>query len=169
MIEQFTTHEFEQALALVQFKFNDLGYIQGERCYHIALDAHSGIRVRSSIRADGQSAEAGADSIRVYLVGADAKQLASKEVAGVERWVTRQPGWSRRLVTTIEKLRVFRLALGDCAMCGYPRMALVSHTPKNPGRSFSKCSNQKCGMWGAWLDLDKINTPLDSVDTPLEV
>jgi hypothetical protein len=153
MIETFTASEFEQVLTDAQIRFDDLGWMQGERVYHIALDSKSGIRIRSSIKLDGQSAEAGKDSIRAYLV-ADGKPLASKKVTGQERWVTRVPGWETRLIATIEKLRFFRQQLGNCRSCGAPNQALVSHTSKNPGRHFTKCS--RCGQWGAWLNIDNV-------------
>ena len=161
-IEQFSREQFEQALTDAGFKFDDLGYIQGERCYHIALDAQSGIRVRSSIHTDGQSASAGTDSIRVYLVS-NGKPLASKEITASERWVTRVPGWDKRLVATIDRLRDFRRLLGNCKSCGAPNMALKSHTPKNPGRTFTKCS--VCGQWGTWLNDKQIDAQIPLAST----
>ena len=155
-IETFTVADFEKVLADAGLQFDNLNWIDGEKTYHVVLDAQSGIRVRSSIQHDGQSAGVGEDSIRCYLLGPDAKPLVAKAVTGQERWIARTLDWQTRLLATIEKLRVFRQALGNCAKCGAPRMALISRTAKNPGRVFTKCSRKECGEWGAWLNVERI-------------
>ena len=153
-IETFTRDDFESVLRDANLNYDSLGLIGQELCYAVILDKQSSIRIRSSIRPDGASAKVGEDSIRAYLLGPDAQPLVAKSVTGQERWIARTPGWQARLIATIEKLRVFRQALGNCAKCGAPRMALVSRTAKNPGRVFTKCS--KCGEWGAWLNVECI-------------
>lgn len=153
--EQFTQSEFEQVLTNNALRWDDLGWMQNERVYHIALSEHCGIRIRSSIGMNGIADATGQNSIRLWLVS-NGESLVSKSAQtkiGWEKYVTRVPGWQRRMIEQIDHLRLFQQHVGNCA-CGYPRIVLVSQTPKNPGRLFSKCS--KCGTWGSWLNLQQI-------------
>lgn len=151
MIDTFTREQFESALTDAQLKFDDLGWIQGERSYYVALDGQSGIRIRSSIHHDGQSAQVGQDSIRCWLVGPGAKSLIGKETLDEERWTTRQPGWEKRLVEKIDQLRFVRSKLGNCSKCGSPNLIARSHSQKNPGRIYVACSNFSCKGWSRWV------------------
>lgn len=152
--ESFTVDEFSKVLEDAGYNWDKLGWMQGEMMFAIDLGKQVSIRIRSSIRNNGYAAGSGEDSIRLWLAY-QGQSLSAKGIpTGInERYIQRTHGWQERLVAQIEKLRFFRTVLGDC-VCGSPRMALVSHTAKNPNRVFTKCT--ECGKWGAWLDTDSI-------------
>ena len=152
MIDQFSREQFEQVLSDAGFKFDDLGWIQGERCFAISLDASCSIRIRSSIRLDGQSAKPGEDSIRCYLL-ANGKPIVGKETIQSDRWTTRQPGWQTRLIEKVEQLRIVYTRLGTCQKCGSPNLIARSHSKKNYNRIYISCSRYPaCDGWGRWVD-----------------
>lgn len=153
--ESFTIDEFSQVLSDAGYLYDKLGWISGEYCFAVDLGKQVSIRIRSSIHHNGTAASTGEDSIRLWLVY-KGQSLSAKDVpTGVnERWIQRTHGWQERLVTAIEKLKLFRQELGDCKVCGKPNIARVSRTAKNPGRVFTKCI--ECNQWGNWLDTDAI-------------
>jgi hypothetical protein len=115
MIDQFTKEEFETYLQTNHSPFNSLGLVNGEEAYRIPLDNQTSVTIRSSIKADGLSADVGKDSIRCWLMNGD-KPLGSK----VSKWTTRQPGWQERLSKNIDQLVLWRALAGDCKECGQP-------------------------------------------------
>lgn len=153
--ESFTVEEFAKVLEDAGYRYDKLGWMNGEMVFAVDLGKQVSIRIRSSIRNNGYAANSGEDSIRLWLAY-QGQSLSAKGVpTGInERYIQCVAGWQKRLITQIEKLKFFRQVLGDCRDCGKPNMALVSRTAKNPGRIFTKCT--ECGKWGIWLDTDAI-------------
>jgi hypothetical protein len=117
-IETFTVAEFESALRENFPAARHLGMRQGEYVWAIpvVLDETIGVIVRSSIRADGTSAPAGADSIRAWIGSIpDGKPWAPRADT---RWTTRRPGWQRRLRKVIEELLALVRHIRQCPTCG---------------------------------------------------
>lgn len=142
-IETFTKQDFETYLSQSHNPFEALGLVDGEHTYKLPLDGQSAIMVRSSVKADGQSASIGKDSIRAWLVGNDDKPLGSK----VSKWTTRQPGWQDRLTETIKTICQWRVTAGDCPECNRPKGIFKSRTEKNKNRIFAKCKEHNHFIW----------------------
>jgi hypothetical protein len=115
-IETFGIDAF--AAALVDFPTaRCIGLRKGEYVWVIPVvpDGAVGIHIRSTIRADGMSADAGADSIRAWIGRIpDGAPWAPK---GNERWTTRKHGWDARLCRVIEELLVLARYIRPCPAC----------------------------------------------------
>jgi DNA helicase-2/ATP-dependent DNA helicase PcrA len=149
-VETITKEQFEKFLDTTNCKsgidWQPLGLIDGEETYIIPLDGQSSIMIRSSIKLDGQSAESGKDSIRLWLVGSDNKSLGSK----VSKWTTRLPGWQERTIEVCKTLTEWRGLAGDCPDCNKPKgIFKVKRRTVNQGRIFAKCDEHN--HW-TWLD-----------------
>lgn len=159
-IETFTQADFVKVFEDAQLHFDDRGWQYGERVYDITLDTHSSIRIRSSIRNDGQSAEVGKDSIRCWLVTDTGESIISKSASQKlqdEHYITRVPGWQERLIKKIEYLRLLKLNIGNCLNCGHARIVLVASRnakPQNVGKLFSTCPH--CKKFGNFLNVDTL-------------
>jgi hypothetical protein len=151
MIDQFNKEDFETYLQDNYSPINPLGLVDGEETYEILLDNQTSVTIRSSIKADGLSADVGKDSIRCWLMNGD-KPLGSK----VSKWTTRQPGWQERLTGNIDQLVSWRALAGDCKECDKPKGIFKAKTEKNKGRPFARCNNKKHKSF-VWLD-KPINT-----------
>ncbi len=138
MIDNFTREQFE---AVLPKSATYLGLREGEHTYLVPA-AHAYIMVRSSIRADGYNAEAGKDSIRVWLVDSASKPLGSK----IARYITRVPGWQRRLTEMLDMLTKLAEQAGTCSQCGKPRGV---YKTKKEGRLFVKCFT--CNEGFRWI------------------
>jgi hypothetical protein len=151
-IEQFTREEFEAALP----KHRDtgkplwtcLGPIEGEFAYLMqTANPDVFILIRSSVRPSGVAAGCGEDSIRCWLVGSDKRPLGSK----LQKYTTRVPGWSERLVKQLRALYALAGKITRCG-CGQLRRVFKAGTAENSGRFFSKCGVQDCKKSGfVWL------------------
>lgn len=151
MIDTFTKQEFEAALPT---SFDPLGLVKGEYCYLVKIDEKVGIYIRSSIGKNRMNRSVGKDSIRVhlvkyYLVSGEYKHncvYAYKSMGSkLQKYITRVPGWQRRLNKKIELLRELRLSVGDCNECDEPfAIFKVKKEGRNKGRLFSKCSEKLC-------------------------
>jgi hypothetical protein len=117
-VETFSVTDFEAALHDAFPRARCLGLRQKEYVWVVPVvaDATVGVIVRSSIREDGVSAPAGADSIRAWIGRIpDGEPWAPKLDA---RWVTRRAGWGGRLHRTIADLVVLAGAIRPCPACG---------------------------------------------------
>lgn len=99
MIEKFTLEEFEKVLNnnTKYPEFKNIGLISGEYRFKMTYLKFS-IFVNSSIGYDKVSADVGKNSIRVWVLTPSGKPLAKKQ-----KWVTREPGWEKRLISLIYK------------------------------------------------------------------
>jgi DNA helicase-2/ATP-dependent DNA helicase PcrA len=104
MIDRFSRKEFEDFLEyLISGDLADrfarevtvlpLGLRQGEYCYKIPMGRNAWLWFRSSIDESGFAAEAGQDSIRIWVGNFAGEGLMRKKQA----YVTRQVGWRGRL------------------------------------------------------------------------
>lgn len=119
----FTKAEFEGALkeALIavvkgdrsRAKLKHLGVLANEHTYAIWVrdSGNKRIVIRSSVRADGQSAPTGENSIRLWLEYYYAKANDWFALAKLDAWTTREPGWQRRMTNKLQRL--WDMALAD--------------------------------------------------------
>jgi hypothetical protein len=99
------------------------------------------IAIRSSVDPNGQSAEAGEDSIRLWLMS------PGGPVAGkLTKYITRVKGWEKRMITQLRTLYKIGLSLKPCPTCGELMHAFTAGKgkdsmakPENVGRLFQKC------------------------------
>jgi len=117
-VETFTKEQFEDALPKHKGSGKPLwihtGLVQGEHEYVVHVTdgdtpTNKAIFIRSSVGADGKSADTGKDSIRLWAA------YEYKEhwhpLKKLDRWTTRAPSWQTRMT---EKLReLYALALED--------------------------------------------------------
>ena len=153
MIDVFTRTEFEAALPLIkkthQALWNYAGFIGGEHAYTVPVKPGVIIQVRSSIGADGYSRDVAKDSIRCWLTDPTGKPLGSK----YGRWVTRVPGWDKRLTEILRALWKFGRRLVACPKCGQQMSAFKTSGGPNEGRWYMKCAD--CQWWDSWLTEEK--------------
>jgi DNA helicase-2/ATP-dependent DNA helicase PcrA len=152
-VETFSKEEFEGALPVHKETgdplWNSLGLKGGEYAYLVPVNGgRVAAEVRSSVKKNGVSAEAGADSIRCWLVDTQTgKPVGSK----VSRWTTRQPGWQDRLTEVLRTLWQWRMRAGDCPKCDEPKgIWKVKKAGPNKDRPFAKC--RQCDDGFVWLD-----------------
>ncbi len=147
--ELFTKEEFETRALPVHKQtqerlWKELGLIQGEYAYSIAIDPHTNIHLRSSIDSSGICATTGENSIRAWLTDSEGNNLGSK----VSKWTTRQPGWDVRTKDVLRTLWGWRKKAGDCPMCGNPKKIFkVKKDGPNKGRVFAKCDEHEGFTW----------------------
>lgn len=127
-VETFGPVEFEAALHTVAPTARCVGLWKDEYVWVIPVvpDATIGVIMRSSIRADGASANAGADSIRAWLGRIpDGAPWAPKVHT---RWTTRKTGWPARLHRVIEELLALAAHIRPCPACGaWMKLAPLQH------------------------------------------
>jgi hypothetical protein len=134
MIDRFDREQFEAALPTAtkdgsgvkagKTLWKPLGLLQGEYCYIVIVSTNVGIMVRSTVRYDGVAADLAQDSIRCWLVNRSNQPLAPKGV-NPTRWVTRVPGWDKRLQETLRVLWALGRELGPCPVCGTRQRVLI--------------------------------------------
>jgi len=145
-VDTFTREQFEQALPT---KDTDKPLWTALDAYLVPVNGgRVAAEVRSSVGSNGVSAEAGADSIRCWLVDTEtSKPVGSK----VSRWITRQPGWQERLTKELRVLWQWRMRAGDCPKCKEPKgIWKVKKAGPNKGRPFASC--RACDSGFVWLD-----------------
>jgi len=151
MIHQFTKKEFEEALprrsSAGELLWKQSGTNGNEYCYEIFFDDKDSVRilVRSTINPlTGKADAAGNDSIRCFLVNSSGEILLSKR-ANLKRWVTRQPGWEKRMYTVFSYLRTLRQKSGNCPVCNRPLHinTVANKSSTNYGRIYAVCSAKK--------------------------
>lgn len=150
-IDVFNRSQFEAALPKHRESgealCRSMGFIKGE--YEYAMQVRPGVEIliRSSIKENGYSAEAGADSIRAWLTDAENHAPLGKKL---QAWITRSPGWEGRLTDILRKLYATGLKVADCPTCKTPfGHFVVKKDGKNKGREFNKC--WRCGKF-EWTD-----------------
>jgi hypothetical protein len=183
-IDQFTKEQFEQVLDnIMPLGWQSLGMELNEYCYIIEVNANARIHIRSSIGESGIADKVGKDSIRLNLEvyqpdfrrSDNYKWIAlPKKAITSQRWVTRVPGWERRLE---EKVRLywnvakeFRQPIEFCS-CGKAPFVGLSKSEKNSNRPYSSCLQKHggCGLF-IWLDkpiaggIEFDSVPLQSTD-----
>lgn len=144
-VEIFDLQQFESALPVNKNTraplWTSLGIIHDEYTYLIRINKDIGIVIRSSIDASGLSANTGEDSIRCWLVDAESNPLGSK----VSKWITRIPGWQKRMTGNLRILWGMAIKAGYCPDCQIPKgVYKVKKQTANKGRLFSKCRNEDC-------------------------
>lgn len=144
-VDIFDTQTFLKALP----PGSEIGGLEmGEYVFYVPVDAGCSVHVRSSIHADGDSAEAGQDSIRMSLW--DKRQ--NKFMGKLDTYTTRVSGWGVRISAKISYLSAMRGKAGDCRMCGNPKhIFVVEKEGSNKGRVFAKCNTCDAGF--VWLDI----------------
>ena len=143
MVDIFTKQQFEAALPVSKTGdklWKPLGLMSGEKTYIVPIvgKPRFGIMVRSSVRFDGKSAGTGEDSIRCWIVAHEPgyPPWGSK----ISKYITRTPGWDRRLIDTLKKLYKMALAIKDCEHCKQPmKVFKVKKEGPNHGKIFLKC------------------------------
>ena len=151
-VDVFDRTDFEAALPVSKTSSQPLwvprGLIQGEWTYAVPVNPGVEILIRSSVRADGTSADTGKDSIRCYLVDDVAhKPLGPK----LSKYITRVNGWERRMTETLRELWRIGRMLGACPSCGSAlRLMRVKKEGPNKGRLFISCNT--CDGHFKWAD-----------------
>lgn len=146
--ETFRKLDFERALtdALqgADLKWIDDGLISGERHYSILITRWVKIQVNSTVMKDGLAAPTGENSIRAWITDHNGNPLGSK----IQRWVTRVPGWQKRLETVLEKLVNMADAIHYCSKCkSIEKVFIVKKDGPNKGRLFLKCNCEGSFSW----------------------
>jgi len=141
MIDRFSTQQFEAALPRNKTTGEQMheyvGFIDGERVYRFLIGNGAQVTVRSSIKGDGLAAEAGEDSIRIWLQDAVTGTPLAKKL---QRYVTREYGWQDRMHEAIKKTWEKGLALRICPVCSRPMpLYQVKSETANKGRWFFNC------------------------------
>lgn len=157
-VEIFSREQFEQALPChckTQEKlWQPCGVNNGEFTYIVRPfpNLPYGIEVRSSVKADGFSADTGEDSIRCWIVTNEGKPFGSK----ISKYTTRIPGWENRLINILRTLAKMIQQIAPCNTCGQPCPPFkVKRDGPNKGRLFSKCTNKDCAKPKfTWIDLE---------------
>lgn len=147
MIERFTKEQFESALPTHKITGKALwtyhGFFDGEHEYLIPIDEKVSILVRSTVKYSGINAEAGQDSIRIWLVKSKNRSpLGSK----VGKWITRQAGWQERMTKAMRELWIWRKTAGDDDK-GQPHEIFRAKKGANRGKMFIKNSNGDFIRW----------------------
>lgn len=164
MIDHFSLSEFEQALPINKKTgarlWEPVGLLQGEWVYRIPVGGSGRIfiTVRSSVRADGHSADTAKDSIRAWLCDDRGKALAGKTQA----YVTRVPGWQKRMTDMLRELYSWGVKAGVCPHCQEPKRILKVHRKDSPNynRVYAKCWTCKDNGF-VWLS-DEPTAPASS-------
>lgn len=151
---RFSKLEFETALSTsadkVQLKVEPVGIVGSEEHYAVVVKNFNTkkvcVEVASSVSRSGFADEAGENSIRLWLTDEDGAPLGSK----IQRWVTRVPGWEKRLDEVLTKAVGMASKIDLCPTCKTLRKVfIVKKEGKNHGRLFLKC---RCDSYFQWLD-----------------
>lgn len=176
MIEQFTKEQFELALPKNKVTgdpmWSCMGFVKGTWQYLVKIDdvttvedmppgLQTGILIQSTVARNGISKDVAEDSIRLWLVefwgefvpGAEMGTWSEMPLSvKTQRWITRQPGWEKRLDLSIRELWVMRKKAGNCPKCGRPNLIAKSKKKNdNFGRTFAGCHNYNCHTF-VWID-----------------
>jgi hypothetical protein len=138
--ERFSKAQFEEALPkhkdTKEKLWEHAGFIRGEHCYRMNINQDIVIQIRSSVNGNGFAAETGGNSIRAWLTDMDGEPLGSK----VQAYVTRRPGWEKRLVDVLRELWLRAQKAGYCPRCKKAKgVYKVKKEGRNKGKLFAKC------------------------------
>ena len=156
-VDTFTATQFEAVLPRHKETGEPLWQIQSqsgpqdrELVYQIPVQGSVRIIIRSSInRQTGISADAGEDSIRVYVVDAMSKPVFGK----FQAYITRAKGWDVRLLAMLKRNYKLAMMVGaQCPNCKPGRVVVrISRSEANPNRPFMTCSGSPdqlaCGFF----------------------
>lgn len=150
MTVKFSREQFEQALPVVNGTplWKGLGLVKREFVYVLQVRPGVLIYIRSSIQPNGFAADKAQDSIRCWLAADETgKPLGTKD----QRWITRVPGWEKRLIELLRKLWRRGNKLAPCLKCQSQTIAVKSKKPgANLGRWYVCCTN--CSNFVTWLE-----------------
>lgn len=151
-VERFTKDQFENALTDHGFTWSALGIDYGEECYSVDISPHARVVVRSSIGEKGVSADAGEDSIRLWLNAHREDDMWVVTSRKVDAYTQRTPGWENRMSEKIHILaeRGSRIErdVPLCPTCSKPMFIYwVRKLGKNTGRPFAKCIAHNHFTW----------------------
>lgn len=102
--------------------------------------------VRSSVNPfSGLAHSSGDDSIRVYLID----ELNDTPLMGkLQRWITRLPGWERRMGVHFDDFVKFAKMVQVCDFCHWQEhIYKVKKEGPNKGRFFKKCHCENSFEW----------------------
>lgn len=151
-IDRFTTEQFEAALPRHKVTGATLwvpvGIIDNEKCYIIPVHSkpNVGVLVRSSIDHTGVCADCGEDSIRVYPVEYRKNEAGQTTLTPLgsktQAWVTRVPGWAKRLQTVLRKVYKLALRTQPCPKCQKTMAIVKIKRGSNTGKYAVACMDQ---------------------------
>jgi superfamily I DNA/RNA helicase len=156
-IDRFDTQRFEAALP--RKKSGDTlwdfaGMVDGERMYVVYAGPFARVVVRSSIDESGYAAEAGEDSIRLWLeIMTSAGQF--RGVKKLDSWTTRVNGWEDRMVDKMRELYRYGIKVKRTIPAGC-QFWFVKKGP-NEGRPCAKNIQAKKDF--VWMDEPEFDTP----------
>lgn len=162
--ERFSVQEFESALSSAlddtDLTWKKAGYVQNELRYRVfANDTGHGVisvEINSSIDKSGYAQAQGENSIRIWL-DAGETPIGNK----VQRWVTRLPGWQKRLKENVLKAIDMAQLIEWCPKCKSLEKVFVVHKEgPNKGRLFLRCN---CPKSFTWLDEVEDEEPVKPV------
>lgn len=115
-VKPFTKEEFEAALPIHKQTNEPMWthsqLIDGEHVYFIPVTGtNKRIVIRSSVGANGVSADCGKDSIRLWVEYYYKKAGKWIALGKLDRWTTRVTGWERRVTAKLREL--WKLAISD--------------------------------------------------------
>ena len=93
----------------------------------------------------GLSRDTGEDSIRLVLMDGGGKPLAK-----LGHYVTRLPGWGKRLKKKCQELWKIGIRLPRCKKGHKARLSTCRNGP-NKGKVFAKC--YRCQKWLGWMEV----------------
>jgi len=147
-IDRFTREQFEAALPVHKKTGEKLwehgGGFKGEFQYFVPVAPGIKITIRSSVDRSDRARSTGQDSIRAWLVRDNGQPLGSK----VSKYITRVPGWDKRLTETLRILWAWARKAGYCPDCKQPKLVFkVKKKGPNTGRIFAKCQEHGHFTW----------------------
>lgn len=142
MIDRYSRETFENQLPKNTRTQEPLwtcdGLVSGEYVYTLNFGSRCGdvIKIRSSIRSNDLAAPSGEDSIRIWIEMPSGSPVFGK----LQKYVTRTPGWSKRLWGQLKAIRELYNEIGPerlCTGCG-ERLTIrkVRKNTNNKGRMF---------------------------------
>lgn len=144
-VDTFTKEEFEKVLDTIG-KWHQMGVYGLEYRYAIQDDKSvCSIMVNSSINSFTKvSDSSGENSIRVWLAYPNGKPVIGK----LQKWITRVPGWDRRMGETIKKLMNIGQQVHYCNKCKkLESVFVVKKEGVNKGRLFKRCECENSFQW----------------------
>jgi DNA helicase-2/ATP-dependent DNA helicase PcrA len=148
---RFTRDEFKDVLGDCVETFTG-----GQFRYEIPVTEIASVMVYSSIAEDGYARDTGDDSIKfVVTIECDNGDTAFLKFQS-EKYVTRVPGWERRVNTMVGDLSNIarKFAFPIPTHCGSIPLVLITQNGKNSGRPYAKC--RKCYKWLGFMDKDAL-------------
>lgn len=142
MIEFFTKEQFENALPCHKETgarlWEYIGFDDREHCYRLNFgNPYCEIFIRSSVGFSGVSRSCGKDSIRAWLCETNSKLPLAKKL---QRWVTRVPGWQKRLLDLLREMAKMGKRIKLCPDCRRIMRIVEIKKGKNIGKHAVTCT-----------------------------